>query len=141
MANNPVDPESIQEVQQYEEAKEMLEVFTESNKSTFDTYQVLVEDLNTKRDAADKVVRAKKVSVSDWDWYQTTVKYNAEKLFDHMGREGFLAVGGKLNTQTVYDIDKAKVVASINKGAIPKDVIEDVKTETPKYHAPKDISL
>ena len=140
MPKNPVDPNSIEEVRAYEEAKEMLDLFVENNIQTFETYRNLVEELNIKRQAADKVVREKKVSCSDWDWYQTQITYDPEKLYEHMGRDEFLKVGGTLRTQTVYSIDKSRVEASISKGAIPKDVVEDIKKETAKYHAPKPIA-
>lgn len=136
-----VDPEEIPEVVEYLAAKEDLDKYMAEHQEIFAKFRELAEVVNTTRGQADKEVRARDVSCGPWDRYQVQVKYDAEKLYESLGREGFLEVGGKLNTVTTYDCDKSKIQAAITRGDIPKDVAEIVRVETPKYKAPKDIDI
>lgn len=138
MAYNPVEAETIPEVKQYEAAKEMLEEFIRNNPTVFKTYEFLQEDLRQKREAADKIVRAREVSVSDWELYQYQTKVDAETLFNNLGLETFLRVGGSTTTKTIYEADKTKVEAAIARNEIPKELASAVLVKSPRYHAPKD---
>lgn len=140
MGHNRKDIGAIPEVAAYEEAKQMLDAFRAVNEQVFSTYADLVDDLNQKREAADKVVRAQEASCGDWDLYQYQTKYDAKALFEALGRDGFLAVGGKLKKVTEYDVDKAKVKMAISSKQIPEEVAEAVVTVSPRYHAPKPVS-
>lgn len=137
MPHNIVDAETIPEVGAYEESKEMLEVFLQANSQVFDTYHQLVEELNQKLEAADKVVRAQGVSVSDWDLYQFQTKVDAETLFNALGTENFLRAGGKMSSKTVYTADKSLVEAAVARGEIPQGVAESVLVKSPRFKAPK----
>jgi hypothetical protein len=134
-------PEEIPEVKAYVEAETELRGFIAQNQQVFDTFGQLAEAVNDARSQADKAVRTEGVSCGPWDQYQIQTKYNARVLYEALGREEFLDVGGKLNTTTVFDVDKAKVKAAIARGDIPKDVAEQVVDKIPKYHAPKDIGI
>jgi len=140
MPKNPVDPNEVPEVAAYVESKEMLETFKANHAQVFATYEQLAEDLNQKMEAADKVVRARAISCADWDLYQTQTKVDAEALFNALGMDMFLQVGGKTTTKTTYSADKAKVEAAAARGDIPKAVVDDVVKESPRYHAPVRIS-
>lgn len=135
------DPEEIPEVLEYIKAEIELRRFITSHQKVFDDFSQIVGAVNSARSQADKAVRAEDVSCGPWDRYQVQVSYDARALYEAMGREGFLEVGGKLNTTTTYDVDKAKVKAAIARGDISKSVAEVVRKETPKYHAPTDIEL
>lgn len=136
MPKNAVDPNSIPEVVAYLESKEMLETFKANHTQVFATYDQLAEDLSQKMEAADKVVRGHRVSCADWDLYQTQTKVDAEALFNALGMDMFLQVGGKTSTTTTYSADKAKVEAAAARNAIPKSVLDSVITHSPRYHAP-----
>jgi hypothetical protein len=135
------DPEDIPEVLEYIKAETELRGFITRHQRVFEEFSQHVAAVNNARSQADKVVRSEDVSCGPWDRYQVQVSYDARALYEAMGREGFLEVGGKLNTTTTYDVDKAKVKAAIARGDISKTVAEVVRKETPKYHAPKDIEL
>jgi hypothetical protein len=141
MPKNAVSPETIPEVMTYLEAKQMLDTFTDRHREIFDMYSEIAEELNRKRQAADKIVRDRKVSCGPWDLFQEQTTFNAEALYEALGRDGFLAVGGKLQTKTVYSLDKNKVKAAITRGDVPENVAEAVVKITPKYKAPKDIEV
>lgn len=136
MAYNTVAVETIPEVKQYEDAKEMIEEFVRNNPKVFETYQMLQEDLKQKREAADKIIRAKGVSVSDWELYQYQTKVDAEAMFNALGLESFLRLGGSTTTKTVYDADKSKVEAAIARKEISEELAKTILVKSPRYHAP-----
>lgn len=137
MPKNSVPPESIPEVIAYTEAKEMLEAFIGHNARVFSTYFSLLDSLSQKREAADKLVRGKEVSCSDWELYQYHTKVNAEAMFNALGMEQFLRFGGTTTTKTIYDADKARVEAAIAKGEISQELGKIIIEKSPRYHAPK----
>ena len=134
-----VEPDEIPEVQEYMDAKAMLDAYIHHNQSVFEQYRELAENVNRARESADKVVRAKEVSCGPWDIYQTQTTYDANVLYEALGREGFMRVGGKVQMQAAYEVDKAKVEAAIARGEIPPELVSSVKKESPRYKAPKDI--
>jgi hypothetical protein len=125
----------------YLESRHSLDTFMEQHGEIFNVLHEIIEDVNTKRQAADKAVRAAGVSCGPWNIGQTQTVYNADALYEGLGRDGFLAVGGKLSTKTVVSVDKNKVNAAVTRGDIPKPLAEHVITERPRYTAPKDIVL
>ena len=137
MAHNEVQPEEVPEVVDYLNAKEMLEAFKANNPNVFVAYERMVEDLNQKMEAADKAIRQREVSCADWELYQYQTKVDAEALFNAVGLDAFLRIGGSTTTKTVYAADKAKVQAAIARGDIPAAIAEDIITESARYHAPK----
>ena len=140
MSKNQVSTADIPEVEAFVDAEDMLREFEQTHANIIATRSTLVENRNQKREAADKAVRAKEVSCGPWDIYQTQTKFNAEALYNAMGKDGFMKVGGRLQTKTAYDVDKAKVAAAIARGEIPTDVAEVVVTVSPRYHSPKEIT-
>jgi hypothetical protein len=137
MPKNPVPVESIPEVKSYEEAKEMLETFMEQHSRVFATFRNLADTLNQRKDAADKVVRAKQVSCGDWDLYQFQTKVDAEAMFNALGMDSFLKFGGTVSTKTVYEADKTKVEAAISRREISEELAPTILTKSPRYHSPK----
>lgn len=137
MSHNPVDPNTIPEVVAYREIKEMIDIFKKRHDHVFSAYDKLLDELSQKRGAADKVVRAKEVSCDDWDLYQFQTKINPDKLYNALGMDDFLRVGGTTSTQTIYQVDKAKLEAAVARGEVPKEVADEVIVRSPRYHAPK----
>lgn len=138
-AFKPVPIDDIPEVATFEESRASLEAFKYSHKRIFDEYDQLVQDFNTKLEAADKVVRAREVSCGSWELYQQQTQIDVDALYDALGREKFLAVGGKLQTVTNRGLDKTKFNSAITRGDIPEKVVQDVVKQSPRYHAPKQI--
>jgi hypothetical protein len=138
MPKNEVPVDSIPEVKAYEDAKEMLEAYISSKQTIFTTYFQLMDTLRQKRQAADQVVRAREVSCGDWDLYQFQTKVDAEIMYNALGMEAFLRLGGSTETQTIYDADKAKIEAAVSRGDISKELGEKILVRSPRYHAPKE---
>jgi hypothetical protein len=134
-----VDPTEIPEVQDYLEAKAMLDAYIHHNQAIFEQYRELAENVNRAREGADKIVRSKEVSCGPWDIYQTQTTYDANVLYEALGREAFIRVGGKVQMQAVYEVDKAKIEAAVARGDIPSELVPVIKKVSPRYKAPKDI--
>jgi hypothetical protein len=77
------------------------------------------------------------VSCGSWELYQKQTTYDADALYDALGMEKFMAVGGTLNTVTKRDIDKTKFKAAIARNDVPPEVVESISKISPRYHAPK----
>lgn len=131
-----VDPSTIPEVVEFINAQGTIEDFKNSYPEVFKTLEGLTDRYNTALEQADKVCRQRGVSCGPFDLYQFSTKYDAEALYNAVGRDKFLDVGGKIETQTVYDIDKGRLEACVAQRKVPEEVIEQVRKETPAYHKP-----
>ncbi len=135
-----VDPIDIPEVAEFINADEKLKEFKEQYTDIFETYSQLATDRNDKLEAADKIVRAMKVSCGPFDLYQTQTKLNAQNFFDAVGREEFLKLGGSISTTTNYEVDKKQFEAFVAQKKIPPSVVESVVETSPRYKVPPKIS-
>jgi hypothetical protein len=138
---NEVPVDQIPEVAAYQDVKARYEAFKTANPEFFRFLSELQEEMNQKLEAAEKSVRAKKVSCGDFELFQFKTTYDAEELLQALGRDRFLEVGGTMTTQTVYGVDKARVEASIASGGIAQDVAERVRTKSPSYHKPTKLEI
>ena len=141
MSTKTVPTTKIREVSAFVEAQEALKEFKNKHSGIFTEFEELVNEYNQKLESAEKMVRQQGVSCGPFECYQWQTKYDAKILYDALGRERFLQVGGILSTQTVYDVDKLRVSASINSGQIPEEIVGSFKTDSPRYHKPEKVSL
>lgn len=140
-SRKPVPESTIPEVAVFVEAQERLERFKAAYPDLFEQLDHLVEEHNTALEAADKAVRGQQVSCGPFVMMSSTTKYDADKLFEELGRDKFLEVGGQVKTVTVYDIDKARLEAHLASGIIKPDVVATFRTITPRYKKPEKIVL
>ena len=136
-----VDPRNVPAVIEVLDAQDALNAFKEEHAAVFEQLEGLVSRYNSAIENADKVCRAQKISCGPFQLYQFSTKYDAEALYNAVGRDTFLTVGGKISTKTVYDVDKGALEAAIAQARISNDVIEQVRKETPAFHAPKPVVL
>lgn len=139
--HNDTPVETIPEVAAFQAVKARYEAFRQANPQFFDYLNVLQEEFNQTLEAAEKTVRARKVSCGDFELYQFSTTYKPEELLQAVGRERFLELGGKITTQTIYDIDKGRVDVAIERGDIPAEAAERVRVKSPKYHKPTKLVL
>lgn len=134
--DNSMPVSEIPEVQAFEEVKRRLEAFKEANPEFFKFLSELSEEFNNKLEAATMATKSKQVSCGDFVLYQWATSYNAELLYQALGHEKFLSVGGMVKTVTDYSVDKARIQSSINSGVVPKDIAEAAVTKSPRFHKP-----
>ena len=105
----------------------------------FAQYKDLADRYNAALDAADKAVRAKKVSCGPFDNFTSTPSFDPEKMYEELGVELFLQCGGSTKKKTVYEVDKHKVEAAIATGQIPVECAKEFRTVKRSFHKPKEL--
>lgn len=145
MMNQPktkhVDPTDIPEVVDFLDSDAKVQEFKEQYADVFEVFSKLIEERNQKLQAAEKVVRAHGVSCGPFDLYQYQTKIDAQGLFDALGREDFLKVGGAVKTVPEYSIDKKQFEAAVAQKKVPAKVVEAVVNIAPRYKCPDSIKL
>lgn len=141
MIRKTVSEETIPEVADFMESERRIERLKEAYPEVFEQLDMLKEDYNTKLQAAEKAVRAQGVSCGPFTVMSTATIYDADKLFEELGREDFLKFGGIEKTITKYELDRARFEAAYAKGAIPKAVFEGVKKITTRFRIPDGIKI
>lgn len=119
-----IQPEQIAEVKSFMDAEKELQAFIETNPGFYKRLSQLVEERNTRLEAADKVVRAHRVSCGPFTFLNTKRVVDAETLFNELGDDGFKAVGGYTEQRTHYAIDKDRFFAYVDAKQVPKEVVE-----------------
>lgn len=134
---NHEEQAAVSAVKEYQTAEKTIELFKQDNQQLMTEYLELLEEKEQKRQVADKLIRALDVSFGPWDRYSERTTYNADMLCQLIGKQKFMELGGVESTAVVYSIDGQKVELAIASGAIPKEVVPEVKTVTSSYHTPK----
>jgi len=139
--HNKVPVEQVPEVADFHAAKERLEAFRKQNPEFFTYLEELIDDYNTKLEAADKAARAKQVSCGDFKLDKFQRRYKPEELYQAVGREKFLELGGKISTKTQYECDKKRIDASIASGQIDEALASLVRVISPVFSTPKKVEV
>ena len=140
-AHNAKSPEEVPEVQAFEAVKERLRAFREANPQFFEFLDPMMEAYNDAHEAAEKAVRAQQISCGDFRLYQFQTKFNPDKLYDALGNDTFLAVGGKNSTVVVRSLDKARIESALKSGAISEEVAEQFVTKSPRFKKPEKANI
>lgn len=136
---NEKDISDIAEVREFIKAQAEMDRFKSQHEKVFEEYDKLVEDYNQKLEAAEKAVRSQEVSCGPFEYYQKQIKWDVDGLFDDLGRDRFLKIGGTINTVTQKAIDKTKIESAAQQGLIPSDVVERRRKVSPRYHTPNKV--
>lgn len=134
-------PQEFPEVIAFLEAYERLQEFKVANAAFYRQLEQLSSQYNDALENAEKAVRSKQVCCGPFDLYQFAVKYDSQRLYEELGREDFLKVGGKIETTTTYSVDKAALEMNISRNLVPQEVVEVVVKSTPNYHKPDKVVL
>ena len=137
----PVNGDSIPEVLAFKMAEEELQEFKAHHAKVFEAYSSIVEKRNATLEAAAQVMHAGGFSCPEFKLSHFVTKYDPEEMYNVLGRDIFLAVGGKIEQKDAYDIDKDRFEAAYAQGKLSKDVVDKVRKESPVYKKPKPIVL
>lgn len=140
-AINPTAVEEIPEVAAFEEVKQRMQAVREANAQFFQQLDELAEEYNDKRAAAIRATKAREVSSGDFVLYQYGTKYDAEVLYQSLGHQGFLNVGGKVSQVAQYTIDKARFEAAHKSGQVDDEVYDRVVTKQPRFRKPDEVHI
>lgn len=132
-----LDPKTVPEVVEYmvadEELKEYLEDVVQNNPGVLETMRELAERRNAALEAADKAVRAREAPCGPFKLHNVITNYDAEALYDAVGEERFLALGGSITKKPIYDVDGKRLEAAIALGKLGADVVDAVKTRQVQF--------
>ena len=132
-----VEPAEVPEVVEFIDAEGAINDFKEEHAAVFEQLAQLTERYNAALEAAEKACRGKEVACGPFDLYQFSTKYDAEALYNAIGRDKFLEMGGKLDTKTVYELDKGRFEACVSQNKVLPEVVAQVRKETPNFHKPE----
>lgn len=136
-----INPAEIPEVVEFLDAQDALQAFKDEHAHVFSQLGELTERYNSTLEQAEKICRSKDVGCGPIDLYQYAVKYNATALFNAVGRDQFLALGGEAKTVTEYSLDKGRFEAAVAQKKVPKEVVDQVRKEVANYHVPPKLVL
>jgi hypothetical protein len=136
-----VEAEAVPEVVEFLDTQRALEDFKEEHAAIFEQLHELTDRYNAAFEAAEKACRSKEMSCGPFDLYQFTTKYDPEALYNAVGRDKFLQLGGSIGTSTVYTLDKARFEICVSQNKVPEDVVLQVRKETPNFHKPEKLVI
>lgn len=130
----PQRTSSLKEFDRFERAQEALE-------EALAPLQPLIEEYNAALEEVDGAVRARGISVGDFKIVREYDEFNADKLYELVGRDKFLELGGAETLVRKLSVDKAKFRSFLAAGKLPKDIVEQIHTRQRQYSTPKPLKL
>lgn len=130
----PPRTSSLKEFERFERAQEALE-------EALNPLQPLIEEYNAALEEVDGAVRARGISVGDFKIVREFDEYNADKLYELVGKDRFLELGGTETLSRKLSIDKTKLRSFIAAGKIPQLIIDQIQTRQRQYSTPKPLKL
>jgi hypothetical protein len=126
-------------VQRFEEAEKTILLYEQDPKfaPVIKDYKDLLEERDQLLQVAEHMARSLEVSCGPFIRTHVTVKWDANQLYQLLGEQQFLAIGGTKGTETVYTVDKDRADIAMKTGAIPAPVAAAARKESPAYRAPK----
>lgn len=131
----------IAAVQDAADLKMQIDALKGEHPDVFMQYQDLVDRYNAKLEEAEKEVRAQGVSCGQFENYSVSVKFKADKMFEELGEEMFLANGGAMAQKTEYTVDEKRVEAAIAAGTIPEECVDNFREVRRNYHKPDKLTV
>jgi hypothetical protein len=136
-----VSPAEMPAVIEFLDAQAALEEFRQEHAVVFEQLAQLTERYNSCLEQAEKSCRQASVTCGPFQLYQFTTKYDPEALYNAVGREAFLELGGSVGTKVSYEVDRGRLEAAIAQGKLPEETVTVVRKETPCYRKPEKLVL
>jgi hypothetical protein len=136
-----VPTKTFREVVALLKAQRELARLCEEHEGFFKRLRPLVEIHNASLEAAEKVVREKRVSCGPIELYEFAERYTAAAFCAAVGEHEFTRVGGVIGSAPTYAFDAKRFHALIAQGRFSEEVAAKVLTYTARYHVPAAIVL
>lgn len=133
--------EEVPEVAEYLQAQQDVEEYIAANQEWFDELRRLVELRNEKLEQAEKAVRPLGASCGPFQLHSETVRINAEKLYEWLGKDDFGSAGGYTETVVTYKVDRTRFLAHVARGDLPQEIVESVVSTSVSYKKPAPYTL
>lgn len=135
----PID--ELPEVQTMVDLGQEIASLKAEHPEVFSTLATLVDRYNAALEVAEAKVRAAGVSCGPFSRGATSMRLDAEAMYEELGEEQFLALGGTVSNIAAYSVDRARVLAAVSAGKIPKDCADAFVKESVSYHSPKKLHI
>lgn len=133
----PVVPVAeVPEVQKAMDLKFEIDALKGEFPEAFMRLQDLVDRYNAAVEEAEKVVRSRGITCGPFVNSTATMKYDGQKMYDELGEDMFLQVGGSVEKVSNYKVDKDKLEAAITSGKVPEETLEHFRTLSRSYRIP-----
>jgi hypothetical protein len=117
-----VDPSGVEEVMMLLSVERELRELIASNPEFYEKFSKLAIQRNELLISAEQRVRNMGVTCGPFVKLSESTKINAEKLFEELGEEQFLNLGGYTEKVIDYKVDRTRVLAYHESGMIPAEV-------------------
>jgi hypothetical protein len=131
----------VPEVQALEDLRSEIESFKANNVEVFAAFADLIDRYNSQLEVAEKVVRTRGITCGPLVNYSVRVTVNGEKMYDELGRDDFLAYGGKIEEKTVYVADDKVVERHIAAGDIHPEAANEFRKVSRNYRKPPKLAV
>ena len=125
-------PEAVPEVVDFIIAEQELSDYVEEialkNPGLLEGLQQLAERRNAALEAAGKAVRAREMPCGPFEVHQIRTEYDADALYDAVGEERFLELGGSIETKRILCLDSKRFEAAMSFNRVGAEVVRVVKT-------------
>lgn len=136
-----VPADAIKQVKAFQEIETRIMNFKSLHSEIFQQFAYLLDEYNDALTEADREVRALGVSCAPFVICGETTKIDAQKLYDELGEEAFLKVGGVIEIQRIHSIEKNTFETMANDKSIPQEVVDSCRSQSLRYTTPKKIEL
>lgn len=142
MTTNNKPSKAVPEVEAFEKIQRELEEFKADNTEFFEVLGELTARYNAALGMAEKAVRSQQVSCGPFQLTgKPSISYDAEVLYEEMGRDFFFAHGGSVKQVTEYAVDRAQAEVAYAKGLLPAEIVSKVRKVKLSYHKPPTVAL
>lgn len=130
---------AVKAVKEFEQSEKVIELYTTDpeNREIIENYHKLLDERDQKLQVAEAAVRATDATCGPFIRTHATTKWLPAALYDRLGQQKFLAIGGKIGTETVYSITKEQAELALASKVIKEEMLPDVRKISPTYRVPK----
>lgn len=125
-------------LQAYSDAKLRLANYKECCADVLDALELLIDEYNQAKEAAEQLARSLGVSYEDIIMRSQSDKVDAERLLEAVGAEAFSKAGGTIENKQLVKISAKNVQLALAQGLISQAVYDEVVKVERRFSIPKD---
>lgn len=129
------------EVDEFLQAQERYFRWQQQYPQAYKELLELQSEYNATRDAAEKILRAHGKSEGPFVIKNSRLSYDAEKLYDEVGKERFLELGGEIATSQTFKIDSTTLQSKIASKKLDPAIVEAISKPVHVFDAPKKLNV
>lgn len=136
-----VAPSSVREVSAFVRAEKDLAAWKEEYSEAAAKLAAIADVYNATLDAAEAVVRERRIETGPFVLASHLRKDNAEVLYEAVGRQRFASLGGELEPIEKLTIDRTRFDAAVAGERLGAELLARIVTWSPRYKTIKRVLL